>query len=107
MDIPAVFEKTQRDTVDGGITPTLVEETSSTIKMFEILLIRGRSPEIQIRNLEITPEMAGAVAICLFIVIWSSVFVLKPFDGVVGVEVMAVCCEEADGFGPEGGDGLG
>lgn len=57
------------------IAPALVEETPRSIEMVEVVLIRLAAPEIQIRDLEITPEMTRAVSVC-FLVVGRACFVV-------------------------------
>lgn len=107
MNLSSIFKQTQSNTMDGSITPAFVEEATGAIEMVEVFLVGRRAPEVHVRNLKVTPEVAGAVAICLDVVVWSAVLVGQPFHGVVGMLVMAVCSQEFDSLGPQCCDGLG
>ena len=100
MDLAGIFKQTQSNTVDGSITPAFVEETSSAIEMVKVFFVGGRAPEVHVCNLKVAPEVAGAVAVRLDVVVWSAFLVGQPFHGVIGVLMVAVCSKELDGFGP-------
>lgn len=51
--------------------------------------------------------MAGAVAIGLFVVFWSTILVGEPFHGIIRMLMVTVVSQELDSLGPEGCDGLG
>ena len=59
MDFAGIFEKAQGDGMDRGVSPSLVEETSSPIQLGEIVLVRLAAPEFHVGDFEIAPEMAG------------------------------------------------
>jgi hypothetical protein len=65
MDLARILEQAQRDTMNWRVTPSLIKESTGTIQMIEIILIRLTPPEIHIRYLEIAPEMAGAISVGL------------------------------------------
>jgi hypothetical protein len=100
MDLAGILEETQSNTVDGSITPAFIEETTGAIEMVKVFLVCRRAPEVHVCNLKVAPEVAGAVAVCLDVVVWSAVLVGQPFHGVVGVLVVAVRSEEFDSFRP-------
>jgi len=39
MNLATVFEETKCNAMHGSVTPSLVEEATGTIEMFEILLV--------------------------------------------------------------------
>jgi hypothetical protein len=100
MNLARILKETQSDTVDGSITPAFVEEPAGAIEMFKVFLVCGRAPEVHVCNLKVAPEVAGAVAVCLFVVVWSALLVGQPFHGVVGMLVVAGRSKEFDSFRP-------
>lgn len=107
MNTVLVLEKTQTDTMNGGITPTFIKETASPIKMIEIVLVFLAAPEAHIGNLEITPEMASRVPSSIFVVEWATKLVRQPFHGIIRVHVIRVLRQELLSLGPQGRDGFG
>ena len=88
------------------ITPALVKEPACAIEVVEVVLVRLAAPEIQIRDLEITPEMACAVAVGFLIMVRSCFIVDQPPHRVVLVEVFGVRGEEFQRLKPERRDGI-
>lgn len=91
----------------GSIAPSLVEEASCAVQVVKVFLVGLTAPEVQVCDFKIAPEMAGAVAVCLVVVLGPSVLVGEPVHGVVLVEVVVMAGEELDGFWPEGCNRLG
>lgn len=58
MDPALVLEQSESDTVYGGIAPTLVEETASSIEMVKVVFVCLAPPEVHIANLKVAPEVA-------------------------------------------------
>jgi hypothetical protein len=104
VDLGRILKQPQCNTVHGRIAPALVEEPARAIEMVEVVLIRLAAPEIEIRNLKVTPEMASAVAMCLFVVVGSRFAVDEPPHSVVLVQVFRVCSEKFQRLEPEGRD---
>lgn len=101
MNFAGIFKETQSDTVDGSITPALVEEATSAIEMVKVLFVCRRAPEVQVCNLKVAPKVAGAVAVGLEVMVWSALLVGQPFYSVVGVLMVAIRGEELDSLGPQ------
>lgn len=83
MDSILVFEQPECNTVDGRISPTLIEEPASSVEMVEIVLICLTPPEVHVANFKVTPEMARGVAISLVPVVRPSRLVRQPVNGIV------------------------
>lgn len=109
MDFTRILKQPQRDRMHGRIPPPLVEEPPGPVKMVEIVFIRLTPPKLHIRDFEIAPEMTGRVAVCFLIMVGPALLVFQPSASVhrVVLEVFGMCFGEAQGFGPEGGDGFG
>ena len=107
MDLGRILKQAQRNRMHRRIPPPLIEEPARAIQMVKIILIRPAPPKRQLGNLKITPKMAGAVAMGLFIMRGPCLAVDEPLHGVLGVQVLRVGGEELDGLGPERGDRLG
>lgn len=83
MDPTLVLEQAKRNTVYRSISPTLVEEATSSVEVIEVVLVRLAPPEVHVANFEVAPEVTRRVPIGLVPVVWSSSLVHKPIDGVV------------------------
>lgn len=59
MDLVTVFKQGQRNTVDGGVTPSFVKEAAGAVQMVKVVLVRLAAPEGHVGNLKVTPEVAG------------------------------------------------
>lgn len=101
MDFAGIFKKTQRNRVDWRITPSLIKESTSTIKVIEISLIGFTAKKVHIANLKIRPEMAGGIAIGLFVMLGSQLVIYKPFHHVIVGDVFRMLGKEAFRLGPE------
>lgn len=101
-----VFEEPKGDGMNRRIPPSFIEESTSTIQMVEVVLIGLTPPEIHVSDFEITPEMAGGISVCLFVMNRSPLCVCYPVHGIVGVKGLGVLGEELGRFGPQGRDGL-
>ena len=78
-----ILEQAQCNAVDGRIAPALVEEPSRPIEVVEVVFIRLTSPEIEVRNLEITPEMTCTVAVRFLVVAGPCLVVHEPAHRVI------------------------
>lgn len=107
MNLALVFKQSKSNAVDRGIAPALVEETTSSIKMVEVVLVRLAAKEVHVRDLEITPEMTCRVALRSFVMCWSALIVCEPLNSAVLVQVIRMVGKKLDGFGPQGRQGLG
>lgn len=94
MDLVLILEKSQPYRVHRRITPTLVEEPPSAVKVLEIFLVWFASPEAQVTNLEVGPEMARRVAIGLDVVVPANRVVLQPFYGTIRMNVLWMICDK-------------
>jgi hypothetical protein len=74
--------------------------------MVEVILVFLTAPEVHVCDLEVRPEMAGRVAICLVKVIRSAFRICQPFYGVVLVKILWMSGDKFHGFGPEGWEGI-
>ena len=104
IDIPMyprlILKQPQRNTMHRRIPPSLIKEPSGPIQMVKVILIRLTPPELHIRNLKITPEMARRVPVGLQIVLWSRLFIDQPRHRVVFVYMFRVRSEEFDCLWP-------
>lgn len=66
MDLFIGHKQSQRHAVHGCVPPALIEEPARLVDIFEVVGVCLRTPEIQVANLKIAPEMACAVAIGVF-----------------------------------------
>lgn len=107
VDLVDVFEETQRNRMHGCVAPALVKEATCTIEVLEVSFVGWRAPELHVGDFEVGPEVAGAVTVGNFVVFGAPFTIGDPAHGVVFGKVFVVGGEEFDGFGPEGGDGLG
>ena len=92
--------------MDGCISPAFVKESARPIQVLKVVFICFAAPESHIRNLKITPEMASRVSIGFRIVLRPSLAVQDPVIGIVGMQVLRMCCQESLGFGPQGRNAL-
>lgn len=100
MDLTRVLEQPQRYTVDWRITPSLIEESSSSVKMVEVILVSLTPPETHICDFKVGPEVARRVTIGLVVMFWPPHAVRNPPLRIIFVEVFWVLGHEFDGFGP-------
>lgn len=107
MDLARVLKEAEGDAVDGRITPALVEETTCTVEVVEIVLIRLASPKLHVGDFKVAPEVARGVALSLLVVGRTPRVVCHPLHGAVVVEVLGALGEELDRLGPQGREGLG
>lgn len=107
MDFALVFKKTQGNTVDWGITPSLIEKATSAVKVVKVVLVFLASPEVHIGNLKIAPEMACRVSICFVVVVGTVLRVCEPLESIVGVDILGMFCNELESLGPECFNGFG
>lgn len=101
MNLACILKKTQSNRVNRCITPSLIKESTSTIKVVEISLVGFTAEEVHVTDLEVRPEMAGRVAIGLLVMLRSQLVVHKPFHHVVVSDVFGVFGKEAFGLGPQ------
>ena len=95
-----IQEQSQRNSMHRSITPSLIKEPTSPIKVVEVIFVGLRPPERHIRDLEVCPEMARAVPVGLEVDVWPPHVVHEPSHCVVAREVLRVCCEEFDRLRP-------
>lgn len=88
------------------VTPSLVEEATSTVQMVKVIFIWLAAPEVQIADLEVAPEVTGAVPVRLDVMLGPSGIVGQPPHGVVLVQIFRVLGNELHGLRPQRGDGL-
>lgn len=88
------------------IAPSLVEETTRSIQVLEVLFILFGTPKIHIRNLEIAPKVTRAISVGFYVVFRPSLAINDPFSRIVLVQVLRVCCHELSGLWPQGWHGL-
>lgn len=99
-----VLEQSERDTVDRRIAPALVEESTSAVQVVKVVLVCLASPEVQVGDLEIGPEVTRRVAVCLRVMDWPPLGISDEFHGVVLVQVLRVLSEELFCLGPQAGN---
>lgn len=107
VDFVCVFEQAKCDRMDGCVAPSLIEEASRSIEMIEVVFVHLGAPEVHIPDLEIRPEVACRVAICLLEILAALLVVLQPFDRAVRVRNVIVIGDELLCLGPETCDALG
>jgi hypothetical protein len=94
VDLALVFKQAECNAMDGRITPALVEKAASAVKVVEVVAILFTSPEAQVADFEVGPEVARRVAIGLPIVLWPPLFILQPLSRIVRVYIVRVISEE-------------
>ena len=92
--------------MNGSIAPALVEETSSTIQVLEVVVILLATEEVQVSNLEVGPEMAGRISVGNLVVLRTDHIIRNPIHHVVLAQITRIRGKELLGLGPEGLDGL-
>ena len=92
--------------MDGRISPAFVEESARPIQVLKVVFICLTPPESHIGNLEITPKVTSRISIGFRIVLRPPLAVRDPVFGIIGMQVLRMCCQESLGFGPEGRDAL-
>jgi hypothetical protein len=90
----------------GRVTPALIEEAAGTVEVVEVVAIRLTSPEAQVADLEVGPEVAGRVPVCLVLVLWSLAAILKPRPSTVRMDIVGMVLKELLRLRPEGFDAL-
>lgn len=69
--------------MDGGIAPSLIEETSCPVEMVEVVFINLAPPKLHVADFKVAPEVTCRVTLGLPVV-FGSIFVIRnPFDGIV------------------------
>lgn len=106
VNLALVLKQTQRNTVHGGITPALVEETAGAVEVVKVVRVGLAAPDVQVGNLKVGPEVACGVAVGLVVVLGAAHAVRQPVHGIVGVDVLRVLGDELDRLRPQGWDGL-
>ena len=101
MNLACILKKTQSNRVNRCIAPSLIKESTSTIKVVEISLVGLAAEKIHIANLKIRPEMTRRIAISFLVVFRSQLVIHKPFHHVVVSDVFGVFGKEAFRLGPE------
>jgi hypothetical protein len=56
VDLILPGEKSCADTVDGGISPSFVVESTLLVQMLEIFGVCFAAPKVEITNLKVTPD---------------------------------------------------
>ena len=69
--------------------------------MLEVGFVRGRAPEVHIRNLEVAPEVAGRVAVGGLVVARPPRRILDPLARAVLVQELRVRGDEFLSLGPQ------
>jgi len=67
MDLVFARKECRSNTVDRCISPSFVIETTFPIEEVEECGIRFASPQVQVSNLEIAPEMTSVVCIAAIV----------------------------------------
>ena len=106
MDLAFVLEQPQRNTVHRRISPSLVEETTRSIQVLEVLFILLGTPKLHVRNLEIAPKMTRAIPVGFYIVFRPPLTINDPLSRIILVQIFWVCCHELSGLWPQGWHGL-
>lgn len=101
MHFARVFEETDGDGVNRSVSPALVEETSGTVEVFEVSFVDGRSPQVQVGDFEVGPEVTGTVAAGNLVMFGPVFAVCQPCLGVIFREWLLVRGEELNRLGPE------
>lgn len=90
--------------------PPLVEESSGSVEVLEIIIISFSPEEIHVADFKITPEMARRISVCFHVMLWSTFAIFEPFPRVFTFTdrffVFRMRGEEFLGFWPERGHGL-
>lgn len=63
----------------GCITPSLVKEATSPVKILKIRIIRFSTKKVHVTNLKVTPKMARRIAVCKRGMLWPTLGISEPF----------------------------
>lgn len=102
MDLALILEQPQRNTVHRRIPPPLIEETTRSIQVLEIVFVGFGTPKLHVCNLEVAPKMTGAVPVRFYIVFWPSLAIHDPLSRVVLVQILGMCGHELFRLWPQG-----
>jgi hypothetical protein len=83
VNLTRILKETQGDTMHRRIAPPLIEEATSAVQMSKVIFVRLPSPEAEIGDLEIAPEMAGTVSSRFLVVFRPPLTVDQPWHGVI------------------------
>ena len=106
MDLALVFKQPQRNTVHRRIPPSLVEETTRSIQVLEVVFVGFGTPKLHVRNLEIAPKMTCAVPVRFYIVFRPPLAIHDPLSCALLVQVFWMCRHELFCLWPQGRYGL-
>lgn len=105
MNLARVLKETQGNTVNGRVTPTLVEEATGAVQVVEIILVRLAAPKVHIANLKVAPKVTCRITIGILGMVGTAGLVRQPVHGAVLVHILGVLGQELFGFGPQSRDG--
>lgn len=87
--------------MDGRITPTLIKEAPSAVKVLKIVFICFTPPEVHVSDLEVAPKVAGRVAVGFRIMGRPSLAICHPLFGIVRMDMLRMSRKKFLGFWPE------
>ena len=106
MDLALILKQPQRNAMHRRIPPPLVEETTGSIQVLEVVFIGFGTPKLHVRNLEIAPKMTRAVPVRFDIVFRPSLAIYHPLSRTILVQVFWMCRHELFSLWPQGWYGL-
>lgn len=106
MDLALIFKQTESNTMNGGIAPSFIKETTRTVKVIKVVFVGLASPKLHVSNLKIAPEMARRIPLSLSIRLWSTNIISDPANSTVLMNVSWVLGQELDRFRPQRRKGL-
>jgi hypothetical protein len=104
VDFARILKQTQRYAMYWCIAPSLIEESSGSVEMIEVILVSLTSPETHICDLEVGPEMACRIPISFIVVIGPSRAVRNPPLRIVLVQIFGVLSHKLDCLRPQAGN---
>jgi len=93
VDLILVCKKSCADAVNWGVSPALIVEPALGVKMLEELHVRLATPESQVTNLKVTPEVA--------LIIRLTAVIGKETHAIIFRKVLWVHLDEFFGGSPE------
>ena len=106
MDLPLILKQPQRNTMHRRIPPSLIEETTRSIQVLEIVFVGFGTPKFHVRNLEIAPKMTRTVPVRFYIMFRPPLAVHDPLSRIILVQVFWMCCHKLFCLWPQGRYGL-
>lgn len=101
VNLGLVLEQSQRNAVNRSVAPSFVEEASRAIQMLKVLPVLFASPEAQVSDFEVGPEMTRRIPIRLPLVIRPMRSILQPVPCTRLMHIVWVILQELQRLGPQ------